>query len=145
MPVNNRKYPRIKTDRLSIQTFFRDGGAPLQVEILNLSAGGLCLVSNGVLRTGDALTFRFPFRSGEVSLQGRIVRVSGREAGARFMNPESEIREFVGLFNTDGLKLADATFRTPMKLYFPGKGSIGAGLGSLLDIEADGPHENDKD
>ncbi|MCU0848794.1 MAG: PilZ domain-containing protein [Spirochaetes bacterium] len=145
MPANNRKYPRIKTDRLRIQSFFRGGGASFQVEVLNLSAGGLCLISNGVLRTGDVLLFRFPFKSVEVSLQGRIVRASGREAGVRFMNPENEIKEFVGLFNTDTLKLADASFRPRMKLYFPGGRSFGAGLGSLLDIEADCLHENNKD
>jgi len=101
MTKERREYPRLKVIRFiaGLQTV-GEGGFK-KIEIVNISAGGLCFLQTSPLSIGENVMFNFTFRKCTVHMTGKVMRVDGREIGVKFTDSEDEIMKFVRLFNRE--------------------------------------------
>ena len=101
MGRERRIFPRLSLHRLIIDAKQSGDVAAHKAEVVNVSAGGLCVLRKFTVTMGEEITFTFHFRSGSLSLAGGVVRTDGREVGIKFIGSEDEIARFVDAFNDE--------------------------------------------
>ncbi|HNR89756.1 MAG TPA: PilZ domain-containing protein [Spirochaetota bacterium] len=139
MSKNRRQYPRIRLFRLTIKVKVKGADSFSDVELINLSAGGLCFIRNSILNFGDALILRFEFKTRQVDMIGKIVRLDGREVGVQFTCTDDEIKEFVDSFNAELssylIPTASDGSRLELPGYTPRPQDKKSDIDAMLDIE----------
>ncbi len=109
MVVNRREYPRVKLFKFNVEVSKKGEHSYVPVEVVNISAGGLCFLSRSIIYQGDALEFRFPFKHTTVIMPARVVRINVREIGVQFSCSQDEIAEFVATYNEEIQSMAIST------------------------------------
>ncbi len=98
---DKRTHPRVKTPTLQVEYKIHSNDQVYQVDLIDVSAGGMCFLRNAILNKNDQLVIKFPFKTKKVLLTGQVVRVNGREVGVQFENNESDIEKFIETFNNE--------------------------------------------
>jgi len=114
----------------------------IPVEVVNISAGGLCFLGRSILYQGDMLEFRFPFKHKNIIMPARVVRVNGREIGVQFICSQDEITDFVSEYNEEIQSMAIST-KENIHLILPGYHAQNEGknsIDSLLDLGPETKH-----
>ncbi len=101
MAANRRIFPRVHLFKFFVEAALKDEKKYTGVEIVNISAGGLCFLSKFIVSPGDEFTFRFPLKRGDIILPGKAVRINGREVGIRFTCDHDTIADFVDAYNEE--------------------------------------------
>lgn len=99
--LEKREHERIKTSRFIIEYMVKGFDAVYKAEVINMSAGGLCYLRDAIVRKGDEIRIKFPFKSRKVIFTGEVVRVVGREVGVQFIEDEEKIELLVGVMNQE--------------------------------------------
>ena len=134
MAANRRVFPRVHLFKFIVEASLKDEKKYTGVEIVNISAGGLCFLSKFIVAPGDEFTFRFPLKRGDIILPGKAVRVSGREVGIQFISDHDTITDFVDAYNEE-LHALTINKKEESRLILPGheKESV-TGNDDFLDI-----------
>lgn len=91
-----RKKARIAVD---IEGQIEIPGHPaLDCRVISLGTGGLTIIVSTILYTGDLVKIRFRLNLYEIHTEAEVVRVSGKEAGMKFLNLGSEETERIQSF-----------------------------------------------
>ncbi len=69
--------------------------------MVNISASGICILRNAFLEKGDEINIRFPFKSKNILLTAKIIRVEGKEVGIKFLDDDEIIENFIIVFNKE--------------------------------------------
>jgi len=101
MAANRREFPRVSLFKFIVETKMADGSTFSGVEVVNISAGGLCFLTRSIVHVGDHMEFRFPLRSRTIILPARVIRVDGREAGVQYTCDRDAIIDFVDAYNEE--------------------------------------------
>lgn len=142
MAVNRREYPRVKLFKFSVEVSKKGENAFVPVEVVNISAGGLCFLGRSILYQGDMLEMRFPFKRSTIIMPGRVVRVNGREIGVQFTCSQDEIIDFVSAYNEEIQSMAIST-KENIHLVLPGFNTQETGkhsIDNMLDIGPEMKH-----
>lgn len=142
MAVNRREYPRVKLFKFSVEVSKKGENSFLPVEVVNISAGGLCFLSRSIVYQGDMLDFRFPFKRKTITLPARIVRINGREVGVQFTASEDDIIDFVTTYNEEIQSMAIST-KENIHIILPGHNpqeNSKHNIDSLLDLGPETKH-----
>ncbi|HNV46204.1 MAG TPA: PilZ domain-containing protein [Spirochaetota bacterium] len=139
MTKERRTYPRLKVIRFiaGLQTVGK--GEFEKIEIVDISAGGLCFLQTFPVSVGENVLFSFTFRKCSMQMPGKVIRVDGREIGVKFTDSEDEIMKFVRLFNREvsGMLI---TKKGTSRIMVPGEYDESMGfddLNQLLDPDKD--------
>ncbi len=97
--IEKRRHSRLKTERFSVEYMIKGFDTVYTAEVINISAGGLCFVRDAIVRRGDYLTLKFPFKTRKLIFSGEVLRVDGREVGIEFNESAENIEKLVELFN----------------------------------------------
>ncbi len=97
--IEKRRHSRLKTERFSVEYMIKGFDTVYSAEVINISAGGLCFVRDAIVRRGDYLTLKFPFKTRKLIFSGEVLRVDGREVGISFHESEENIERLVEIFN----------------------------------------------
>jgi hypothetical protein len=130
--IDKRRDRRIKTPNLTIELGLKGDSSYKNAEVINLCAGGLCFLTNFLIKPEELLFIEFQTRNKKIKLSGEVVRVSGREVGIKFTNTKEEIGYFIDCFNDEFNELGYG------RLYSSDRPDIKKkqkDLNSLLDIE----------
>lgn len=104
---DKRDKERVKTEAFYIQYKLVNDDNVNTVEVLNISAGGICFLRDSVLYKKDEVLILFPFQTRKVLLKGKVVRVEGREVAVFYEDKEEKIELFVKLFNDEYKKISN--------------------------------------
>jgi hypothetical protein len=115
--IEKRRHTRLKTERFFVEYMMKGFDAVYRAEVINISAGGLCFVRDAVVRRGDFLTLKFPFKSKKIIFSGEVLRVDGREVGVSFHESEENIERLVEIFNHEYPSYQRAGTKKIEKLY----------------------------
>lgn len=99
--MERRNFDRLKTTALFVEYKTNESDVVFKVEIINLSAGGVCFLRNSTINQNDVIQIKFPFRSRRIIMTGKVLRIDGKEVAVQFLNPEDEIERFVKIFNKE--------------------------------------------
>ena len=92
-PVENRRYPRRRVNRLAAEVASRQPKAPVTV-VVDLSEGGACLewsVSDAI-SVGSAVRMRFMLAADQtIEVDGRVVRIGAGHAGIEFSDEQRDV------------------------------------------------------
>jgi len=91
---------RVRTENFHVEVAADGSNDSCTVEVINVSAKGLCFIRNTVVERGDILRFVIPLAEKRVSLRGKVIRISGREVAVNFIDRE-EIDSFIEIFNKE--------------------------------------------
>jgi|GEM_PF-681610 len=103
--LDKRETKRVKLTHFYIQ--YKMAGelsadAPVfSVEVLNMSAGGICFLRTSVLYKDDEILILFPFKSRTLTIRAKVIRVEGKEVAAIFQDKEDKIEMMVSVFNKE--------------------------------------------
>jgi hypothetical protein len=100
-PHDRRNFDRLKTLNFKIEYSPLGSESLFNVEVVNISAGGICFLRDSFIRVGEHLNIMFPFKSRDVVLDGIVLRFDGREVALKFLNSEEELEKFVETFNAE--------------------------------------------
>jgi hypothetical protein len=75
--------------------------AVYRADVINVSAGGLCYLRDAIVKTGDVIKIKFPFKSKKVVFNGEVIRVVGREVGVQFNETEDKIEMFIEILTSE--------------------------------------------
>ncbi len=141
MAVNRREYPRVKLFRFSVEVSKHGENEFMPVEVVNISAGGLCFLSKSIIYHGDMLDFRFPFKRREIIMPARVVRINGREVGVQFTADSDEIIDFVTTYNEEIQSMTIAA-KENVRLILPGYNTENQkhSIDNLLDLDSEVKH-----
>ncbi|HRX15278.1 MAG TPA: PilZ domain-containing protein [Spirochaetota bacterium] len=108
----SRAFDKRDTDRISTEAFFvqyklANDDNVFTVEVLNVSAGGMCFLRDSVLYKKDEIRILFPFKSRKMLLKGVVVRVEGREVAIQFQDKQERIDTFVKIFNNEYREISE--------------------------------------
>ncbi|MBN2436459.1 MAG: PilZ domain-containing protein [Spirochaetes bacterium] len=108
----SRAFDKRDTDRISTEAFFvqyklANDDNVFTVEVLNVSAGGMCFLRDSVLYKKDEIRILFPFKSRKMLLKGVVVRVEGREVAIQFQDKQERIDTFVKIFNDEYREISE--------------------------------------
>ena len=108
----SRAFDKRDTDRISTEAFFvqyklANDDNVFSVEVLNVSAGGMCFLRDSVLYKKDEIRILFPFKSRKMLLKGVVVRVEGREVAIQFQDKQERIDTFVKIFNDEYREISE--------------------------------------
>jgi hypothetical protein len=135
MAANRRVFQRVELYKFIVEVARKDEKTFTGVEVVNISAGGLCFLTKFILNLGDQLDFRFPLKNRTIILPGRVVRVDGREAGIQFTCDQDMMIDFVDAYNEE-LHALTITKKEDSRLVLPGYEKSAdkyAGLDDVLD------------
>ena len=93
--LEKRSTDRIKTPRFFIEYMIDGNDTLYSVEVINISSNGLCFIRDSVLKKGDMIRVKFPFKTRKIVLTGHIIRLDGREAAVKFAETEKNLDKFV--------------------------------------------------
>ncbi len=96
---DKRDTQRLKTQNLFMEYRHSGSEGTYSGEVINLSAGGLCFLRQGLIDKGTTIKIRFPLIEKKIILTGVVVRIDGRETSVRFTTSEKEIEKFISEFN----------------------------------------------
>lgn len=100
--LEKRKFDRLKIDNFKLKYRLENVDmTPPNVDVLNISAGGVCFLRDSVMYKGDTVEVLFPFKSRNIILKATVIRVEGREVAVKFIDQDIKIDEFVDLFNSE--------------------------------------------
>ncbi|HON78431.1 MAG TPA: PilZ domain-containing protein [Spirochaetota bacterium] len=99
--LDKREHERIRTSRFVIEYMVKGFDAVYKAEVINVSAGGLCYLRDAIVKKGDEIKIKFPFKTKKVVFAGEVVRVVGREVGVQFIEDEERIELFIGVLNKE--------------------------------------------
>lgn len=136
--VEKRKSKRLKTDKFTVEYVIKGLDTIYSVEVINISAGGMCFLRNAVIRSGDLLTVKFPFKSRKLLFSAKVLRVDGREVAVQYQESEARIESLIDAFNYEYPLLRHLTGGEFEKMYKTGDDEIkskSAGSDDYLDIE----------
>lgn len=114
--IDKRIFDRIKTIKFFVEFKIMGSDTIYKVELLNLSAGGMCFLRNSIINSKDLLTIKFPFKTQKILLNGSIKRIEGREVAVEFTNNEDEMKKFVDTFNHEYPELTKAASKINSRL-----------------------------
>lgn len=100
-PHDRRNFDRLKTLSFKIEYSPQGSECTFNVEVINISAGGICFLRDSFIRVGEHLNITFPFKTRDVVLDGIVLRFDGREVALKFLNSEEELEKFVETFNAE--------------------------------------------
>ena len=104
------KLDKRETERVKLTHFFvqykmagaTEADAPVfTVEVLNISARGICFLRNSVLYKNDEILILFPFKTRKLTIHAKVIRVEGKEVAAHFSDKEDKIDLMTGIFNKE--------------------------------------------
>lgn len=98
--IDKRKMNRVKTENFHVEVTANKSKDSFTVEVINVSAKGLCFIRKSVIEQGEMLRFTISFAERKVSLRGKVIRISGREVAVNFLEGE-EIDSFIDIFNEE--------------------------------------------
>ena len=142
MAANRRVFLRVELFKFIVEVARKDDKNFTGVEVVNISAGGLCFLTKFIVAMDDQLDFRFPLKSRTIILPGRVVRVDGREAGIQFTCDNDATIDFVDAYNEE-LRALTINKKEESRLVLPGYEKSAdkyAGLDDVLDLGPDTRH-----
>jgi hypothetical protein len=89
--IGKRLYERIKTGNMVIEFTGYDGRVLASAEAINISPGGMCFLRSSMFTVGDILKIAFPLNEGKMYIEGKVLRISGREVGIKFTSSEENV------------------------------------------------------
>lgn len=106
--IHRRRLARVSVDRVMVSALSLDPFAVVnrrtQLQVLDMSTGGMRVSSTDPLREGDRLQFDFPLESGfPLTLQIALLQTQGPEKGSREVIARAK---FFGLLETDRQRLS---------------------------------------
>lgn len=114
--MDKRDFNRIKTPRFFVEYRIRGSNAIDKVEVLNISAGGICFIRKSILNVNNILQIKFPFKTQKVVMTGLVARIDGQEVAAHFINNDEEIERFVKVFNNEYDEIKNLGLEVDMKI-----------------------------
>ena len=115
-----------------------------KADVINISAGGVCLLRSAVLEKGDIIHLRFPFKTKKILLSARVIRVDGKEVGIKFLNTDDQIEKFIAIFNVEYPHLKKGyieerkgLFSNGDAVHSPGEEKLKEDFDDMFDIESD--------
>ncbi len=87
---SNRKNARV---RLDLKAYYKCKGVneeEVHCKIINISALGACFLTKSILYKGDILEISFQLGQDLIFSKARVVRVSGKEIGIKFLELSDE-------------------------------------------------------
>ncbi len=96
---DKRETQRLKTRNLIMQYRLPGRDTTYTGEVINMSAGGLCFLRQGLIDKGTTIQIRFPAIAKKIILSGTVIRIDGRETSVKFTTDEKEIEQFIAEFN----------------------------------------------
>lgn len=142
MASNKRVFPRVELFKFIVEVARKDENVFTGVEVVNISAGGLCFLTKFIVSVGDMLEFRFPLKNRVIILPGQVVRIDGREAGIQFTCGHDAMVDFVDAYNEE-LHALTINRKEQSHLVLPGHEKIFdkySGLDDVLDPGPDSRH-----
>jgi len=91
----------MNTENLTVKFKIKGEKTVYTAEVINISAGGICLLRSTILDSGDIIHIRFPFESKKLLLTAKVCRIEGREVGIEFIDDDAIIEKFISLFNDE--------------------------------------------
>ncbi|MCX7679006.1 MAG: PilZ domain-containing protein [Spirochaetes bacterium] len=140
--MERREYPRVKLFKFIVEMSKKGENNFAPVEVVNISAGGLCFLTRSIIYKGDLLDIRFPFSRRTIVLPGKVVRIHGREVGVQFTCNKDEMIDFVNTYN-DEIQAMRISTKENVHLIVPGYNDVGKGkdfIDILLDIGPETKH-----
>ncbi len=105
MRNDKRKFHRFRNEKLQVEFELHPGKTFSSVEILDVSIGGLCFLTNTQVMIHNRLNFKFLFGSETITMSGSVARINGREVGVKFTSTEKEVIKFVNSYNVEAERL----------------------------------------
>lgn len=99
--LEKREHDRIRTNRFRIEYMVKGFDTVYRADVINVSAGGLCYLRDAIVKTGDVIKIKFPFKSKKVVFDGEVIRVIGREVGVQFNETEEKIEMFIDVLTSE--------------------------------------------
>ena len=115
--MDRRNFDRLKNPRFLIEYKIDGSNSIYEVEIINISAGGICFLRKSIINKNDIIQIKFPFKSRKVILSGKVLRIDGKEVAVKFLNRDDEIERFVKVFNKEYPYLKEKSIKGDGKLY----------------------------
>lgn len=125
MNIDKRNHKRLKTHDLLIRYKLEGQPTVYKGELINVSAGGVCFLRSAYLQIGDVIHIKFPFKSKKMFLAARVIRVDGREAGIKFLDPDDKVEKFITVFNQEYPQLKKDDFKKKEEYYKKGMNPYG--------------------
>ena len=116
---NKRKFERLRTSDLSALFSRNWNEIAVPVEVLNICVGGLCFLTNSVMRVDEKIILTFPFNTKFVVLKCIVTWNLGREVGVKFLDSRKEIMHFMDIFNKEYSGKEDKLCSSKNKLVAP--------------------------
>jgi len=101
MAFDKRKFHRFRNFKLHIEFKHSSARYYSSVELIDISSGGLCFLTNTQVGIDNNLNFKFSFGSKKILMSGIAARINGREVGVEFTNSDNEITKFVSGYNKE--------------------------------------------
>lgn len=100
--LEKRKQLRIKLDKFKIKYRSNlDQGEPFESNVVNISTNGICFLCNSNIKKHEKIDILFPFQTAKIVLKAEILRIEGREVGAKFIDNSENLDSFVDTFNAE--------------------------------------------
>ena len=100
--IEKRKQPRIRLNKFKIRyKSDMDQNEPYISDVVNISAMGICFLCNSDIKKNTVINILFPFESAKVLLKAQVLRVEGREVGAKFIDDSESMEFFIETFNAE--------------------------------------------
>ena len=110
--TEKRKYPRLKLENFKIKyRISKENASPFIADVLNISSKGICFIRNVEIKRDLNIDILFPFRTKKVIIKARILRVEGREVGAKFVDNEENMEKFLNTFNMEYKEIRPSNFK----------------------------------
>lgn len=138
MSYDKREFLRFRSVVLNVEFMHSPDRYFSCVEIVDVSSGGLCFLTNTNLRINDKLTFQFSFGADKILMSGNVARINGREIGVRFTNNEDEVQTFVDSYNLEVSRISKDFPGFKNTRIIPGKSGNSLesdAIGTMLEID----------
>ncbi len=108
--IDKRNFYRIKVEKFKVKyRIINSDSKGVDVDVVNISAGGICFLRDTSVYKGEEVEVLFPFKTKKIILRAEILRIEGREVGIRFITNKDKVEEFLDVFNTEYKLIKDYT------------------------------------
>ncbi|MBN1499147.1 MAG: PilZ domain-containing protein [Spirochaetes bacterium] len=100
--IDKRGFFRVKVEKFKVKyRIVNSESDGVEVEVVNVSAGGICFLRDTSLFKGETIEILFPFKTKKIILKAEILRVEGREVGIQFIDEKNKVSDFLDVFNSE--------------------------------------------